>query len=116
MGFPFNYSSELSFHHLIIPRSISEEVGFADGNFIWNGVLLKRRTSHDYLHTIERYNQEMFFEITSEMLDEVIKGSIDLVNIQRINSILLAFEKEFDNKLTRNKQPIVRKEYLERIR
>ena len=53
MGYTFNKTRELSFHHLIIPRKNSKKEGIGDGYVWWNGAILVRDTAHDYLHKIE---------------------------------------------------------------
>lgn len=116
MGYEFNKESELSFHHLIIPRrrcSI-EKIPFC-GYVMWNGAILKQSTSHDYLHgCIERYDPEMFYAITSEMVDENLKGHLDMENIKAIDDILYQFEKEYCGARTKHGDPLIKEEYTRR--
>lgn len=115
MGYEFNKESELSFHHLIIPRrrcSI-EKIPF-NGYVIWNGSILKQSTSHDYLHIVERYDPEMFYAITSEMVDENLKGHLDIENIKAIDDILNQFEKEYCGARTKHGDPLIKEEYTRR--
>lgn len=116
MGYEFKNNSELSFHHLIIPRrrcSI-EKIPFC-GYVMWNGAILRQNTAHDYLHTVERYNPEMFYAITSEMVDENLKGYLDLENIKAIDDILSQFEKEYCGARTKHGNPLIKEEYTRRI-
>ena len=64
MGYTFNKTIELSFHHLIIPKKNSKKEGIGDGYVWWNGAILKRDTAHDYLHRIEQIDRETFLWIT----------------------------------------------------
>ena len=54
MGYEFVNPNELSFHHLIVARKDSQVLGIGDGYLFWNGAILRQKTSHDYLHLIER--------------------------------------------------------------
>ena len=56
----------------------------------------------------------MFDAITSEMIDENIKGYIDQDNLRRINDILCCFEKEHCSDRTKKGKLLIKKEYRER--
>ena len=92
MGYTVEKETQLSFHHLIIPRRNSKIMGIGDGYLYWNGSILRQNTAHNYLHIIERLEPELFYLISSEILDEKIKGKIDRENLVRIREILLYFE------------------------
>ena len=100
MGYAVDRESELSYHHLIIPRRECKRIGLGDGYTYWNGSMLTQDSknrgsdSHDYLHLIERIDYEKFLEISRAMIDERIKGEISKENLKRIREILLRFEKE----------------------
>ena len=94
MGFTVDKKNSLSFHHLIIPRRSSKEYGIGEGYLWWNGAILRQDTSHDYLHLIEAKDYEIFLAITSEMIEQNIKGYLDIDNLRRINALLKIFEKE----------------------
>ena len=94
MGYEVNRKESLSFHHLIIPHRYSKQMGYGEGYLYWNGAILVQDTSHDYLHLIENKDEEIFYRITSEMIDENIKGRIDIENLKHIRDLLLYFEKE----------------------
>lgn len=115
MGYPFQNTNQLSFHHLIVPHRECKNAGLGEGYVEWNGAILKQNTAHDYLHTIERYDLDMFNYITSEMIDENIKGYLDIENIRMIDDILNQFEKEYLGKRTKNGHQIVKHEYLTRV-
>lgn len=115
MGYEFESHNELSYHHLIIPHQFSIEKGFGNGMYEWNGAILCKDTSHDYLHIVERYNYDMFCEITSEMLDEVLKGYLDMENIKAINDILTTFERENCSTLTKRGHLVIKEEYTRRL-
>lgn len=96
MGYRFKNVNDLSFHHLIVPRRLCKkkqipEEGYVEGN----GAILRQATAHNYLHLIERYDLDMYYAITSEMIDENVKGRLDMANIRRIDDILRQFEKEY---------------------
>lgn len=107
MGFAFNKPDELSYHHLIIPRR------YNGPTTIENGAILKQATAHNYLHTIERYDLDMFSAITSEMIDENIKGYLDMENIKAIDDILNNFEREYLGKRTKKGHLLIKPEYIE---
>ena len=64
MGYTFRNINELSFHHLIVPHRDCKREGLGEGYLLWNGAILKQDTSHEYLHTIERIDREVFLQIT----------------------------------------------------
>ena len=115
MGYFILKDKDLSYHHLIIPRCFCGEAGLKDGYYYWNGVILNRETSHQYLHTIEEFDKDRFLAITSEMLDEKLKGYLDMENIVAIDDILTSFENEYADKTRHNGHPIIREEYKKRI-
>ena len=89
MGYELMPNDIFTFHHLLIPSC-------RKGPYIeCNGVILCCSTSHPYLHVIENTDYDMFLNITSEMLDELIKGYLDKENLQYIRDILNSFEKEY---------------------
>ena len=78
----------------------------------WNGAILVQNTSHEYLHTIERTDEDMFLAITSEMIDENVLKEIRLENLKRIRDILLQFEREHCSDTTKNGKYIIKREYV----
>ena len=116
MGYDFKDLDELSFHHLIVSNSFCTNGDIEDEGYVeCNGVILKRATSHDYLHVIERYDLDMFYAITSEMLDEKIKGYLDFENFKYIDDILNNFEREYSGKRNRRGNEIIKEEYTRRL-
>lgn len=108
MGYTFNRVDELSYHHLIVPRRL-------DGPMTReNGAILVQSTSHDYLHRIEMLDYDMFLAITSEMIDENIKGRLDIENLRRIRDILLCFEREYSGARTKKGSLVIRPEYVKK--
>ena len=106
MGYTFERTKELSYHHLIVPRRL-------DGPMtIENGAILVQSTSHDYLHRIEMIDYDMFLAITSEMIDENIKGRLDIENLRRIRDVLLCFEKEYSGARTKKGSRVIKPEYI----
>ena len=96
MGYTFKYKDELSFHHTMIARRDCTKLNVpSEGYLEWNGAILKQLTSHNYLHYIENKDYDRFLAITSELIDENIKGKIDKDNLIMIRDILLSFEREY---------------------
>lgn len=114
MGYTFERTNELSFHHLIIPKKDCQKIehnGFVE----WNGSVLCQISSHEYLHRIGCYDMDRFLAIRDEMIDENLKGHLDLKNIKRIHDILESFEREYLGKKTKNGNEIIKEEYLKRL-
>ncbi len=106
MGYLFSRPKDLSFHHLIVPACLS------GGAIIRNGAVLNGKTSHEYLHRIERVDIEIFFAITSEMIDENIQRKLQIENLKRIRDLLLYFEKEHCTDKCKNGSPLIKESYI----
>jgi len=115
MGYNFDEIKELSFHHLIVPRRNCKEKGLGRGFVEWNGAILNKDTAHKYLHIIEHYDYDMFMAISSEMIDQNIKGYLDYKNIKNINDILNSFEREYCGKRSNAGQLLIQEEYTRRL-
>lgn len=112
LGYKVNRKQDLSYHHLIIPRRHCKEAGLGEGYLYWNGAILRQNTSHDYLHLIENIDPEIFYELTSEMIDENIKGRLDIDNLKRIHDLLLYFEREHDHDTTKKGKLLIKREFV----
>lgn len=112
MGYHVNRKQDLSFHHLIIQRRHCKEAGLGEGYLYWNGAILRQNTSHDYLHIIEKIDPDIFCELTSEMIDENIKGRLDIDNLKRIQDLLLYFEREHDHDTTKKGKLLIKREFV----
>ena len=112
MGYKVNRTKDLSFHHLIIPHRESKAYGLGEGYLYWNGAILRQNTSHDYLHLIENIDPEIFYELTSEMIDENIKGRLDIDNLKRIHDLLLYFEREHDHDTSKKGKLLIKREFV----
>ena len=112
MGYHVNRKQDLSFHHLIIPRRHCKEAGLGEGYLYWNGAILRQNTSHAYLHTIEKIDPDIFYELTSEMIDENIKGRLDIDNLKRIHDLLLYFEREHDHDTSKKGKLLIKREFV----
>ena len=55
----------------------------------------------------------MFYAITSEMIDENIKGYLDIENIKAIDDILINFEREYCGCRTKKGHLLIKPEYVE---
>lgn len=115
MGYEFKKETELSFHHLIVPKRICIAQGIEDlGYTEQNGAILKQSTSHNYLHIVERYDREMFDAITALIIGENLKGYLDEEYIKRIDDILCLFEKKYSGARAKNGKPLIKEEYTRR--
>ena len=106
IGYKFTRCEQLSYHHNVIAKR--------NGGLetIRNGAILVRDTSHDYIHVIERIDPEIFYLITSEMLDENLKGKIDIENLRKIRDLLLYFENDHTHERSKKGKLLIKKEYL----
>ena len=114
MGYDITNKSNLSFHHLIVPHRNCKAMGLGEGYLEWNGAILNQNTSHDYLHLIEAKDLDMFMAITSEMIDQNIKGRLDIENLRRIRDILECFEREHSNNRSKKGKVLIKQEYMRR--
>ena len=112
LGYKVNRKQELSYHHLIIPRRHCKEAGLGEGYLYWNGAILRQNTSHDYLHLIENIDPDIFYELTSEMIDENIKGRLDIDNLKHIHDLLLYFEREHDHDTSKKGKLLIKREFV----
>ena len=112
MGYHVNRKQDLSFHHLIIQRRHCKEAGLGEGYLYWNGAILRQNTSHDYLHLIENIDPDIFYELTSEMIDENIKGRLDIDNLKRIHDLLSYFEREHDHDTSKQGKLLIKREFV----
>lgn len=112
MGYKVDKKQSLSFHHLIVPHRESRNYGIGDGYLYWNGAILRQNTSHDYLHTIEAKDYDLFLAITSEMIDENVKGYLDKENLIYIRDCLELFEREHCSDVTSKGKKLIKEEYI----
>lgn len=112
MGYKVDRKQSLSFHHLIVPHRDSKARGLGEGYLYWNGAILKQNTSHDYLHLIETKDYDLFLAITSEMVDQNIKGYLDKQNLIYIRNCLLEFEREHCSDRTKKGKLLIKEEFI----
>ena len=112
LGYKVNRKQDLSYHHLIIPRRHCKDAGLGEGYLYWNGAILRQNTSHNYLHIIEKIDPDIFYELTSEMIDENIKGRLDIDNLKRIHDLLLYFEREHDHDTSKKGKLLIKREFV----
>ena len=116
MGYKVDKKNSLSYHHLIIPRRLCSQNGLGEGYLFWNGAILRQDTSHDYLHLIEAKDCDIFLAITSEMIDQNIKGYLDIDNLRRINDLLKIFEKEHCYDRGKKGKLLIKDSYYRRVK
>ena len=114
MGFRLNRGDIYTYHHLIVPHRHCKEMGLGEGYTRENGAILFT-TSHEYLHLIESKDLEIFNLITSEMIDENIKGYLDTYNLMKINDLLNYFEREHEHNRSKKGKILIKREYYNRI-
>lgn len=78
----------------------------------WNGAILRQDTSHDYLHIVQKYDDDIFGLITNEMIKENEQGRIDIENLRRIRDLLLYFEKEHCSDKTKKGKYLIKESYI----
>ena len=113
MGYDIKRKESLSFHHLIVARRYCKQQGLGEGYHLWNGAILVQDTSHEYLHTIEHIDYDVFCAVTSEMIDMNIKGYLDTKNLRYIKDILLYFEREHDHDRNKKGKLLIKREYTQ---
>ena len=106
MGYTFGNVNHLSYHHLLIPRRLGGKETFE------NGAILVQKTSHEYLHTIEYIDPEIFYLITAEMVEQNLKGKLDVESLKHIRDLLLYFEKEHYDKKNKKGKRLIKREYI----
>ena len=112
MGYTFDRREDLSFHHLVIPKRDCKAAGLGEGYLKWNGAILNQNTSHDYLHIIERMDRDTFLRITAEMIEENLKGKLDIDNLKRIRELLLYFEDKYEKETNSKGQLILKRKFI----
>jgi len=116
MGFSLCKDSILSFHHLIFSKEYCKKAKLGKGYWYFNGVILVQDTSHEYLHLIQRYDDDLFRYITSELIDMKVKGFIDETNLIAINQMLDYFEYQHIEEKDDKGKYLIKEKYLDRIR
>ena len=112
-GYTFDRTKQLSFHHLRISKHDCKVLNIpSEGYLYWNGAILRQDTSHDYLHIIQRYDDDIFRLINNEMIKENEQGRIDIENLRRIIDLLLYFEKEHCSDRTKKGKHLIKESYI----
>ena len=109
MGYSLNQGDIYTFHHLIVPTRSGGEITEE------NGVILCGLTSHPYLHIVEKYDIDLFREITHEMLEMKKKECIDPIKLNVIDQILDDFEERFEDVFTPKNLHLIKPEFKERV-
>ena len=116
MGFTFKRTSELSFHHLIIPHKDCKNLQIeCDGYVRWNGAILVQDTSHEYLHVIEHYDRDRFDFITDRMIEMNANGELDNQRLKQIGMVLTGFENDFKSYRTNKGRRLIKIQYHNRL-
>lgn len=107
MGFLFDDKKELSYHHIKTKQQKGDTT-------YENGALLNRITSHNYIHTIEEYEFDLFMELSDILKDEHKCKAITKEHLLEIRAILEFFEHKYENQYTKRGNLIVRNDYIRR--
>ena len=107
MGYYFDDRKELSYHHIKTKQQRGKTT-------YENGALLNRNTSHNYIHTIEEYEFDLFVELSNILKDEHACGSITKQHLQEIRTILEFFEHKYNNQCTKRGNLIIHEDYIRR--
>jgi len=107
MGYDFSLKGS-SYHHLIVPRRFGGLTTYE------NGAVLMQSTAHNYLHTIEKYDLDIFNCITKAMQNQKEKEYIDIEDLKYIKACLVYFERYYSHLKTSKGKPIVKEYYITR--
>ena len=107
MGFYFDDKKELSYHH-ILPRHYKGKTTYE------NGAILNRQTSHNYIHTIEEMDFQLFIELSQILKDEHQVKKITPEHLKEINMLLTYFEQKYAGQYTKRGNLIIKEEYVRR--
>jgi hypothetical protein len=107
MGYYFDDKKDISYHH-IQPRHYKGKTTYE------NGALLNRTTSHNYIHTIEEYEFDLFIELSQVLKDEHKCKAITKEHLEEIRAILECFEHKYNQQYTKRGNLIIREEYTRR--
>lgn len=107
MGYYFDNKNELSYHHIQTRQQKGKTT-------LDNGALLNRNTSHNYIHTIEEYEFDLFEELSEILKDEHRCKAITTEHLREIRTILEYFEQKYNNQYTKRGNLIVKEEYVRR--
>ena len=108
MGYSLNKNDIYTAHHLIVPARHGGKLTRQ------NTAVLCGQSSHPYLHVIENKDEEIFYHITSEMIDMNIKGCLDVENLREIDDLLTYFEREHCSDRGKKGKMLIKEEYLRR--
>ena len=107
MGYYFEDKRELSYHH-ILPRHYKGKTTYE------NGAILNRQTSHNYIHTIEEMDFQLFIELSQILKDEHQVKKITPEHLKEINMLLTYFEQKYAGQYTKRGNLIIKEEYVRR--
>lgn len=107
MGYQYLNNNQLSFHHI----QKKEHGGLY---IINNGALLRRDTSHEYLHIIEYKDLDMYIYINN-ILQSINDQGFKPTKRQllAIKAILEQFEREHINDKTKKGKRLIKNKYIE---
>ena len=114
LGYKVVRNNDFSFHHLIIPhRDCGRQRIPHEGYVDWNGAILSSRTSHPYIHVIERLDREMFESITQELVAINKQGYVDREHLLRVYDMMYDFESIFGGEYTKKGHKVIKPAYID---
>lgn len=113
LGYKVVRNNDYSFHHLIIPhRDCGRQRIPHEGYVDWNGAILSSRTSHPYIHVIERFDREMFEYITNQLVEINKQGYVDREHLLRVYDMMYDFENIFGGEYTKKGHKLIKPEFV----
>lgn len=109
MGYRLQSGEVYTFHHLIVPARCGGEMTDE------NGAVLCGKSSHPYIHVVERYDRKLFKQITQEIIAMKERGCIDEAYLATIDEMLTDFENRFDGDSNKKGHLIIRPEFKRRV-
>ncbi len=108
MGYIILEGDQLSFHHIIPTSSGGPDTAA-------NCSPLSMNISHPYIHVVERYDIQLFRDISYELMRIKERGYVDIDGLLAIDQMLTYFEGRFDGQYNQKNNLIIRPEFKIRI-
>ena len=108
MGYVIVEGDQLSFHHIVTISSGGEDTPA-------NCAPLSMNVSHPYIHVVERYDSQLFDDLSYELMRMKERGYIDTEGLLAIDQMLTYFESRFDGEYNQKNHLIIRPEFKVRI-
>lgn len=110
MGYFLEKGEHFSYHHLRVAKRHGGPIT------VQNGAILIQSGGHEYLHTIETRDRDMFLYLTDiliEVNDQRFMPTKE--QLLRMSSTLKSFEREHCGDTTSKGHPLIKERYLRRL-